>query len=241
MQCQKQSLDEALRQTQRLLKQKQRLQTRTSAIPAFGWRVVLILYVLQEWHAAAAVRYLRDKMHRKEDEEELTCQVETCFLEASIEEVCALSPPHHVKDVAAFEAAKAWIQELHLYTWLGQQNTAKGVASMSAVVLREHQQSGASVEPAAVRMPGGHDAGPRSNYQWLRRWRRRWGVSIGRFAAREHLEISLMQNKDMQRNNISLGTRLPTIGVAAMFHPEHQGIHFPDPKRGPLSPNVACA
>ena len=79
MQCQKQSLDEALRQTQRLLKQKQRLQTRTSAIPAFGWRVVLIIYVLQEWHAAPAVRYLRDKMHRKEDEEELTCQVETFF------------------------------------------------------------------------------------------------------------------------------------------------------------------
>ena len=106
LQCQKQSLDEALCQTQRLVKQKQRLQTRTSAIPAFGWRVVLILYVLQEWRAAAAVRYLRDRTHRKEDEEELTCQVEKCFLEASIEEVCALSPPHHVKDVSAFEAAK---------------------------------------------------------------------------------------------------------------------------------------
>ena len=89
---------------------KKRLQNRTSAIPAFCWRVTLILYVLQEWHAAAAVRYLRDKMHRKEDEVGLTCQVEACFLEASIDELCAVYAPHHVKDVAAFEAAKAWIQ-----------------------------------------------------------------------------------------------------------------------------------
>ena len=63
--------------------------------------------MLQEWHAAAAVRYLRDKKHRKEDEEGLTCEVEACFLEASIDEICAVYAPHHVKDVAAFEAAKA--------------------------------------------------------------------------------------------------------------------------------------
>ena len=241
IQCQKQSLDMALRETQRLLRQKKRQQIRSSAMPAFAWRVTLMLYVLQDWHAAAAVRYLRTKINRPEDEEELTGQVETWFLQASLEDICALSPPHQGKDVAAFSAAQAWMHEFQLYTWLGQQNTAKGVAPMSAVVLREHQQSGTSVEPAAVRMPGGHDAGPRSNYQWLRRWRRRWGVSIGRFAAREHLQTSVMQNKDKQRNDISPGTRLPKIGVAAKLHPEHKGFHFPDPKTGPLPSNVASA
>ena len=89
---------------------------------------------------------------------------------------------------------------------------------MSAVVLRKHQQSATTVELAAVRIPGGPVAGHRSNYQWLRRWRRRWGVTIGRFAAREHLELTLMQNKVPQRNNMFLERRLPTNGAAARCH-----------------------
>ena len=199
IQCQKQKLDEALRETQRLLRNSKRRQTRSDEMPAFGWRVALMIYVLQDWQTAAAVTYLRNKINRPEDEEDLIGQVETWFLQASLEDICALSPPHQGKDVAAFSAAQAWMQEFSLYTWLGQQNTAKGVAPLSAVVLQQHQKAGASVEPAAVRMPGGHDAGPRTNYQWLRRWRRRWGVSIGRFAAREHLELGVMQNKVNQK------------------------------------------
>ena len=73
-----------------------------------------MLYVLQDWHAAAAVRYLRTKINRPEDEEELTGQVETWFLQASLDDICALSPPHQGKDVAAFSAAQAWMREFQL-------------------------------------------------------------------------------------------------------------------------------
>ena len=79
-------------------------------MPAFGWRVALMLYVLQDWQTAAAVTYLRNKISRPEDEEELIGQVEPWFLQASLEDICALSPPHQGKDVAAFSAAQAWMQ-----------------------------------------------------------------------------------------------------------------------------------
>ena len=154
-----------------------------------------MLSLLQEWNASAAVHYLRFKLQRQENEQELVRQVETWFWTASVDDICALSPPHHDEDQAAFEAAQAWKQEWHLYAWLGQQSSTKGIAPLSAVVLRRHQQSAGAVEPAAVSLPGGPHAGPRSNYQWLRRWRRRWGVSIGKFAARELLELGVMQNK----------------------------------------------
>ena len=150
IQCQKTKLDVALRETQRLLRNSKRRQTLSDEMPPFGWRVALMIYVLQDWQTAAAVTYLRNKINRPDVEEDLIGQVETWFLKASLEDICALSPPHQSKNLTAFSAPQAWMQKFSLYTWLGQQNTAKGVAPLSAVVLQQHQKAGASVEPAAV-------------------------------------------------------------------------------------------
>ena len=75
-----------------------RQQTLSDEMPACGWRVALMIYVLQDWQTAAAVTYLRNQINRPEDEEDLIGQVETWFLQASLEDICALSPPHQSKN-----------------------------------------------------------------------------------------------------------------------------------------------
>jgi transposase-like protein len=103
------------------------------------------------------------------------------------------------------------MRENALHQWIQSQNSTKGVAPVSAMVLQAFKRLDTTVEPSATadtaNQTDGHEPSacpttgsetkvPRGTLQWLRRWRRRWSTRLGRFAPREHMEVADMQFKD---------------------------------------------
>lgn len=80
--------------------------------------------------------------------------------------------------------------EYTLYAWLQKQNMMKALAPTSFHVLR---QRAADPKLASQCRTQGNSG---SRKQWVRRWRRRWGVQLARFATRETMSEEMCQKKD---------------------------------------------
>ena len=89
-------------------------------------------------------------------------------------------------------AARKFVGEFALHGWVESQNMNLGIAPLTSIV----SQCGlAAAGAASDGKPPCTSLKLRSKYQWLRRWRDRWGVALGRVTAREQLSTKEMQNK----------------------------------------------
>ena len=74
--------------------------------------------------------------------------------------------------------ARLWLQDAGLHDWIQNMNTGKGLAPVSSLVLqvRDKRRGEAGLLPA--RSPK-----QKHRLQWLRRWRCRWKIRMGRVGA----------------------------------------------------------
>jgi hypothetical protein len=84
------------------------------------------------------------------------------------------------KTIAHRLSTKFW-REYKLHTWIENQNTQKAIAPVGSLVA----EAGDSLQCFANGK--GKSAHRKHQKQWLRRFRRRWNISLGAFSAREHV------------------------------------------------------
>ena len=76
--------------------------------------------------------------------------------------------------------AARFLKECHLAKWVEKRNMEQNIAPLVALVAHEARASKClPPEPTSIKL--------KSQLQWLRRWRRRWNVTLGCIAAREHI------------------------------------------------------
>ena len=86
-----------------------------------------------------------------------------------------------------------YLQENNLHAWVTTQNLVKGITPTTPVVL---QHLAGAVPPAAPAVGGrASRRRRRSSLQFLRRWRRRWGVRLGLIGKLDHVLEQEMQDK----------------------------------------------
>ena len=91
----------------------------------------------------------------------------------------------------ALRAARKYLTESRLHSWVLRQNLAKGVAPCTKVVLQACLD-----EEAALLTPGfALPPAKRSRWQWMSRFREAWGVRMGRFQNLERLSPAEMRQK----------------------------------------------
>ncbi len=84
--------------------------------------------------------------------------------------------PESAAESARLRRAQKFLAEQRLHEWLEETNITKGIAPLSTVVLQRSAQGEGMSPPPALAMATSR----KSKLQWLRRWRRRWGVSMAR-------------------------------------------------------------
>ena len=140
-------------------------------------------------------------------------------------------------------------EEHNLFSWVERQNLSKGIAPRTAVV-HDHLKTTHSIDFGC----GTSSAKKRSQQQWLRRWRRRWDVNMGRITARETLPENECQYKAFSflRHSIisepsarTFGLhlakqRIPNRGriVVPVSGPRDSGAHRSGPPDGPSFESV---
>ena len=104
------------------------------------------------------------------------------------DDIAALIDDSGPRPCPVLRRAKTFVHEFNLYRWVKQQNLTKGIAPVTKVVgVQWSKESGDQASGSSTLV--------RSQQQWLRRWRTRWGIRLGRIAAREHITSSESQMK----------------------------------------------
>ena len=88
----------------------------------------------------------------------------------------------------SLERAEKFLQESKLDTWITEQNVSKGLTPSSHAVLTQlRRQDTNNLTKHHVK---GVAKNKKSSFQWLRRWRRRWSVSLQTLPNGEHMSAS---------------------------------------------------
>ena len=104
-----------------------------------------------------------------------------------------MAPDNRQSTIAA-EAARKFLTERQLHSFVDKCNMNLGVAPVTSVVISEvHHTQGEGGEPAAC--PLRRSASKRSLLQRLRRWRLKYKVGMGRIAPRETEPLGETQKK----------------------------------------------
>jgi len=186
----------ALSASKRTSKKLQRQARVTQQPSAFLWNVALVLFELSGWSTQAPLLFLEQKRRGKNwDMAHVPRDLENWFLDAPLADITELTDATTPTQARALQTAKQWLSEHALHQWVHEQNNTKGVAPMSSLVLRQLHH-GVGHEAGAHSLQAGCMLNAqRTNLQWLRRWRRRWNVKLGRFAVRQCVPMDVMQAK----------------------------------------------
>ena len=90
-------------------------------------------------------------------------------------------------------AAVKFVKEWRLHHWVEAANLEKAVAPTASMLCQPGGPPG--IEHTAIPFLAASTQKHRSKLQWLRRWRRRWNVQLGKFAPGERISTAAAQNK----------------------------------------------
>ena len=158
-----------------------------------AWERAATLTFLCDGNMKAARHFLKEHSKlRSKESKEMERHLATWW---AARDADAEHTPEHdgfLRCPRVLEQAAKYLDEHELYAWVEQQNLTKGIAPHSAIV---HSVA----LPHRTRFPGEPGVPVvqlrRSRIQWLRRWRQRWRIRLGRIAARQCLPDSVAQQK----------------------------------------------
>lgn len=115
-------------------------------------------------------------------------------------------PTARLKSSAISREAARFLKEHCLFEWVETRNMKQGLAPVTPLVAEAAMAVGC-LNPMKA------SSSYKSQKQWLRRWRKRWGVAMGCIAAREHVPAEEAQQKAFRGWKMSTGdaTRCPDI------------------------------
>lgn len=172
-------------------------------------------------------------------------QANPCGVRSSYEEVVATyegmpeeersdlrEPTAFAEPSPVSRKAMAFLKENKLAEWIKTRNLEQGIAPVTAVVA-EQAVINECIMTTSTMMKY------KSQKQWLRRWRKRWNITLANIPAREHVPVHEAQNKVVH----------PIRKMRASFHtPDLQrhdfqidlppnGFHYVGPISGPRAQN----
>ena len=103
-----------------------------------------------------------------------------------------LNPTRH-RPQRQHRAAVKFVKEWRLHHWVETANLEKAVAPTTSILCQPGGPPG--IEHTAVPFRAESTHKHRSKLQWLRRWRRRWNIHLGKFAPGERIATAAAQNK----------------------------------------------
>ena len=130
-----------------------------------------------------------------EDVDVLTRAIEKRFLETPVDTLAQWLDWSDIPRTIQSEAQR-FVEDARLLHWIGEQNSAQGVAPSTAIRVEKrcalaidknsgHQRCAASWRPARSA----------AAKKWLQRFRKRWNLCLGRLPAKEVLPTATMQAK----------------------------------------------
>ena len=143
--------------------------------------------------AAAALRKYTRAMG--EDVDACTREIEARFLETPVDTLVQWLDWSDMAETVRSEAQR-WVEDARLLHWIGEQNSAQGVAPPPQFVWEKrctlaidkysgHQRRAASWRPARSA----------AAKKWMQRFRKRWNLCLGRLPAKDVLPTATMQAK----------------------------------------------
>ena len=179
--------------------------------------VALTIFALASPTSEAAAAFLAQQYARKRvpvvGAEALRPLVEEWYIEASVEAIVALTDPVTHRHKCVFARAQRFLAEYHCFSWVEQQNIAKGLAPLSESVhstyvdawAAQRHASGRSVEPSAPTRSG------KQPQKQVARWRQ----TTGRARAREWGATRWASREGMPAKAVSIDRTLqhPSFGV----------------------------
>ena len=155
-------------------------------VPAAMWETACVIALLGHPDVKAAGSFLvakKPRLHRRL--RSLEAELDVVSRETSeAARVRKTTAPTTKQERAALERAQNFLAEAGLNDWVAEQNVAKGIAPMSGVVMDHMRRT--NLRPSVKR---------KNDLQWLRRWRRRWNLTLGTFVNRELVGAAEAQRK----------------------------------------------
>lgn len=168
------------------VKRNRRTSVRHNNVPAGMWGVACAIICLTHPDIDPAVQFLLSQRERlRPHEESLREQLRRVYTELpeATRERMAKEPETEIER-RRLRLAQQFLREARLCAWVEAQNVDKGIAPMSSVVLAQKECEGL------------HQGGSRgSQLQWLRRWRKKWRVTLGHFQWRDSVQVDVAQRK----------------------------------------------
>jgi len=133
------------------------------------------------------------------------------------------------KSPAQARAAAKFLKECRLAKWVETRNMEQSIAPVVSLVAQEARATHClPPEPTSTK--------PKSQLQWLRRWRRRWNITLGSIPARENIPPEEARRKACGKQELCAGgpdfDRFLDPIVAT--NGTQNGVHISDPVLGPL-------
>ena len=159
-------------------------------------------------HEPTAGQLLAEAILRKyprvisEDVTSCTRVIETRFLETPIETLARwLEWSEDLPRLMRTEAQRL-LQEIQLIRWIGQQNSAQGVAPPPQFIWEK--RCALAIDNSSGRDKGAASWRPASSAaakKWMQRFRRRWNLTLGRLPTKDILPTATMQAKASPRGS----------------------------------------
>lgn len=188
------SLEDRLADVRKQLRAKQRASRNRSSIPPMMWEVACIIFTLTHPHPEPVHEYFRQRHKQWEEVLPSVTPKLTHWYNSTTPEVRdkLTHQPVTRKEKQNLRRAEEFLLDRRLHNWVEDMNLHKGIAPMSSVVLRQKRGFAAERPATCNRLVCGKR---KSQLQWLRRWRARWGISLGRVSPRDTLPIDACQRK----------------------------------------------
>lgn len=162
-------------------------------MPPALWGTACLLHWLPEGGEQASVQFLLRSTHGERfSAEEWTGRLQAASHSTPHDErLRRTTAPGSPSERRSLQRAKVWLQDSGLHDWLHHLNTAKKVAPVSALVLGERDRRGGAADLRPPQAPK-----QKHRLQWLRRWRGRWQVRLGRVLGADRPEPDACVRKD---------------------------------------------
>jgi hypothetical protein len=199
-------LSHALTETRRALKKERRKQRDADAAAARHWgmpaemrRAVVIMYVIADHDATAAVGYLQGVQRMRGWPEREVVWIEQLVQHAYVvyapDELVALTNQSAPSDPVAMRLAQKEVRDWRLDTWTRGLNYDHGLAVPTDALLRRAERLRTSIQAEDGRPRAlGTVADPKAR-QWAYRWRKKRGGRIGKVRIRELVPLEDMRRK----------------------------------------------
>jgi hypothetical protein len=199
-------LSRTLAATRKALRRERRTQRDADAAQAKHWempapmhRAVVIMYVIADHDATAAVGYLQGVQRMRgwplRDAEWISQIVEHTYVVYAPDELVTLTDQSAPSDPVAMQLAQKVVRDWRLETWTRNLNYDHGLAVPTETLLLRAERMRSNIQAEAGRPRALGTVADASARQWAYRWRQKRGGRIGRVRIREAVPLEDMRRK----------------------------------------------